>query len=58
MPNYLKELFIDEAKSALESQGGVVLTDDQVDNAVSSYLDKNPIEPATAVIENGTLKVT
>ena len=58
MPNYLKELFIDEARSVLESQCNANPTDEQINTAVSSYLDKNPVEPATAVIENGTLKVT
>lgn len=57
MPDYLKELFIDEAKSALESQGGAVITDEQIGAAVSSYLDENPVKPVTAVVENGILKV-
>lgn len=58
MPNYLKELFIDEAGSVLDSQCNANLTDEQIDAAVSSYLDENPVKPITAVVENGTLKVT
>ena len=41
MPNYLKELFIDDAKSALYSCTGVTLTDEQIDNAVNNYMENN-----------------
>lgn len=55
--NWFKKLFINEVKSALSSRGAAV-TDDQVATAVSNYLDENPVQSATAKVENGVLKVT
>jgi hypothetical protein len=54
--NWFKDLFIDEAKSALNSVGAP--TDEQVSDAVEEYLEENPVSSATAKIENGVLKIT
>lgn len=54
-PNWLKDLFIDEAKPALTGRGGV--SDEQVSAAIDNYLDKHPLSSVTAKIENGVLKI-
>ena len=54
--NWFKEMFIDEAKAALNSRSP--LNEEQVNSAVTTYLEENPIESATAVGEDGVLKVT
>lgn len=54
--SWFKDLFINEAKAALNSQGSP--SDEQVTSAVEKYLEKNPVSSATAKIENGVLKIT
>ncbi len=54
--SWFTDLFINEAKAALNSQGAP--SDDQVTAAVNAYLEENPVSSATAKIENGVLKVT
>ena len=51
-----QELFINEAKAALDANSP--LTDDQVSDIVTTYLAENSIEPESAVIEDGILKIT
>ena len=53
--NWFKELFIDEAKAALNANSSI--SDEQVDAAVSDYLEENPVQSATATIENNVLVV-
>ena len=53
--NWFKELFIDEAKTALNANSSI--SDEQVGAAVSDYLEENPVQSATATIENNVLVV-
>lgn len=53
--NYLQELFLDEAKSALNAHSPV--NDDQIEDIVTDYLDENPVESATATIVGNVLVV-
>lgn len=55
MSDWFKNLFIDEAKCALNKGGAV--SDEQISSAVNAYLDENPVSSATSVIENNVLKV-
>lgn len=41
--NWFKEMFIDEAKNALNGKGGGV-SGAQIESAVTNYLDKNPVQ--------------
>lgn len=54
--SWFSNLFVNEAKAALNSQGAP--SDEQVSNAVEDYLEENPVYSAVAKIENGVLKVT
>lgn len=53
--NWFKELFIDEAKAALNANSSV--SDEQVADAVTDYLEENPVQSATATIENDVLVI-
>ena len=53
--NWFRDLFIDEAKKALDAHGAI--SEDQVDSAVTKYLDENPVSSATATIDNNVLIV-
>ena len=53
---WFKDLFINEAKKALNSKGAP--SNEQVTTAVNAYLEENPVSSATAKIENGVLKIT
>lgn len=53
--NWFKELFIDEAKAALNANSSV--SDEQVADAVTDYLEANPVQSATATIENDVLVI-
>lgn len=46
--NWFRELFINEAKTALS--GNTSISDEQISAAVKSYLEENPIEPATTAV--------
>lgn len=54
--NWFKELFIDEAKVALNAHSSV--SGDQIESAVTKYLDENPVDSATATVQGNTLIVT
>lgn len=54
--NWFKELFINEAKCALNK--GTAVSSEQINSAVNKYLEDNPVESAVASIENNILKVT
>lgn len=54
MPNPTQN-FIDNVKGCGYR---VVPTDTQVSNAVTDYLNKNPVQSVTATIENGVLKLS
>ena len=56
--NWFEELFINEAKAALSASSSGSVSDEQISAAVDAYLDENPVESATAAIENGVLKIT
>ena len=53
--NWFQELFIDEAKVALNAHSSV--SGDQIESAVTKYLDENPVDSATATVTNNTLVV-
>lgn len=55
--NWFQELFINEAGAALSASGDSI-SDEQVSAAVDAYLEENPVGSATAVVEDGVLKVT
>lgn len=43
---------------AICANSGGIISDEQIDDAVEAYLDENPVQSATAVVENNVLKVT
>ena len=59
--NWFQELFIKEAKSALNSHGGSgsgAVSDEQIANAVTDYLEENPVQvedelPAVTANDHG-----
>ena len=54
--NWFKELFVDEAKAAL-SVNGAAVSDEQLASAVTDYLEENPVQSATATVENNVLVI-
>ena len=54
--NWFQELFINEAKVALNAHSSV--SGDQIESAVTKYLDENPVDSATATVTDGVLVIT
>lgn len=51
--DYLEKLFINEAKSALESHSGGAITDEQVQSGVEEWLEEHP--EATTTVQDGSI---